>query len=484
MSLLYRSSGAIPAVDEKLCADLLLEETFSAIFPDDTRRRIFLAVLTNPLTDSADITRRAAILRDFTAAPNLLEALRTELTALAKLHATAQAERSHAYSVAKKHVSTATARELVMIGADTVRKALAGVVGIHTVLSMYQAASDGLNAVKARAGTFAALAEDADFTALCEALSRYGYAGETMPEIRIAVTEDGRVGACELSALHPIAAQETQKSSVLKKLFTAKAAVLPDPSVFCEDRFDHMKGTLLMQALTRTFELLDTLTRQIFDEFLPLNRELAFYEAASAYVHAFREKRIPLTTPTIAAENRITALYDPLLCTQRMTAAGIVSHDVSLASGAGVILTGENNSGKTVYLRSVGCAQLLFQAGLPIPAEAAEMRIFAAVRTGYAAAEKEFTAGNEAGRFEQEVREMAALVDSIRPDTLLLLNEIFQSTAYAEGAAGLYAILRYLAGKGTGFLLVTHLRELLPMMRNTVLHLQTGSGYTVQPADE
>ena len=64
MSLLYRSSGAIPAVDEKLCADLLLEETFSAIFPDDTRRRIFLAVLTNPLTDSADITRRAAILRD------------------------------------------------------------------------------------------------------------------------------------------------------------------------------------------------------------------------------------------------------------------------------------------------------------------------------------------------------------------------------------------------------------------------------------
>ena len=79
---------------------------------------------------------------------------------------------------------------------------------------------------------------------------------------------------------------------------------------------------------------------------------------------------------------------------------------------------------------------------------------------------------------------MAALVDSIRPDTLLLLNEIFQSTAYAEGAAGLYAILRYLAGKGTGFLLVTHLRELLPMMWNTVLHLQTGSGYTVQPADE
>ena len=157
----------------------------------------------------------------------------------------------------------------------------------------------------------------------------------------------------------------------------------------------------------------------------------------------------------------------------------------SKAAGlAGILITGENNSGKTVYLRSVGMAQLLFQAGLPVPCESARMRIFSAVHTCYAAAEKEFVSGNDAGRFEQEVRVFSRLAESIQPNSLLLLNEVFQTTAYSEGAEGLYHILNYFTRHGVNFIAVTHLKELVPLYGGRIRHLVPAPGYRIEVAGD
>ena len=40
------------------------------------------------------------------------------------------------------------------------------------------------------------------------------------------------------------------------------------------------------------------------------------------------------------------------------------------------------------------------------------------------------------------------------------MNETFQTTAYDEGAEGMYHILNYIAAIGCGFLFVTHLLKL------------------------
>ena len=151
---------------------------------------------------------------------------------------------------------------------------------------------------------------------------------------------------------------------------------------------------------------------------------------------------------------------------------------------AGILITGENNSGKTVYLRSVGTAQLLFQAGLPVPCESARMRILSAVHTCYAAAEKEFVSGNDAGRFEQEVRVLSQLAERIQPNSLLLLNEVFQTTAYSEGAEGLYHILNYFMRHGVNFIAVTHLKELVPLYGGRIRHLVTAPGYRIEVAGD
>lgn len=146
----------------------------------------------------------------------------------------------------------------------------------------------------------------------------------------------------------------------------------------------------------------------------------------------------------------------------------------------GLLVFGNNGSGKTVYLRSIGTMQILAQAGLPIPCESAEITLFSQLATQFSEAEKEFCEGNDAGRFEQEVRELAAMVDTLKEGSLVFLNETFQSTAYAEGAEGLYHLLKHFSALSIRWILVSHLRQLEEMFDNneaTILH--TAEGYKI-----
>ena len=67
-------------------------------------------------------------------------------------------------------------------------------------------------------------------------------------------------------------------------------------------------------------------------------------------------------------------------------------------------------------------------------------RMFSQLATQFSESEKEFCEVNDAGRFEQEARELAAMVNNLKEGSLVYLNETFQSTAYAEGAEGLYPL--------------------------------------------
>ena len=124
-------------------------------------------------------------------------------------------------------------------------------------------------------------------------------------------------------------------------------------------------------------------------------------------------------------------------------------------------------------MRSIGTMQLLAQAGLPIPCESAELTLFSQLATQFSEAEKDFCVGNDAGRFEQEVRELAAMVDTLKEGALVFLNETFQSTAYVEGAEGLYHLLKHFSALNIRWILVSHLLQLEEMFDNnkaTVLH--------------
>ena len=194
-------------------------------------------------------------------------------------------------------------------------------------------------------------------------------------------------------------------------------------------------------------------------------------------------KNVPLCYPTVSKDKSVIVknLYDLYLLMSKPNPSDVIPNDFMLGqSNGGLLVFGNNGSGKTVYLRSIGTMQVLAQAGLPIPCESAEFTLFLQLETQFSESEKEFCEGNDAGRFEQEVRELAAMVATLREDSIVFLNETFQSTAYAEGAEGLYHLLNHFSALNIRWILVSHLRQLEKMFdSNDVTVLHTAVGYKI-----
>ncbi len=196
------------------------------------------------------------------------------------------------------------------------------------------------------------------------------------------------------------------------------------------------------------------------DFWIPVHTVL--YQTALRYAAKLQEIGVPWCFPNLNSNRttRVTKLYDLYLLITVGIVKDIVPNDFSHGRKNGVIVFGDNESGKTVYLRSIGTMQILAQAGLPIPCEHAEIGVCSRIAAQFSEAEKECSEESESGRFEEEVRELATMVDTLKEGSLVFLNETFQSTAYNEGAEGLYHLLRYFADSDIHWILVSHLRQL------------------------
>jgi hypothetical protein len=121
------------------------------------------------------------------------------------------------------------------------------------------------------------------------------------------------------------------------------------------------------------------------------------------------------------------------------------------------ILTGPNRGGKTTYLRAVGLVQVLFQAGLSIPARTARLSPVDAIHTHFPSLE---TAQLGAGRLDEEAARLAQIFHTATPDSLVLLNEVLAGTSAIEAFALAMDAVRGLRLLGTRALYATHLHEL------------------------
>ena len=148
-----------------------------------------------------------------------------------------------------------------------------------------------------------------------------------------------------------------------------------------------------------------------------LGTELRFYEGALALMDSVRAGSLPLVYPDITESDcRYSALRDIYLLCEGKIGDEIIPNDLDLSADTdGMIVRGGNGTGKTVFLRSVGTAQLLAQAGLPVCADSARVAIRSGVYTHFSSAEEDFIAGDTAGRFEGEVRAVSAIIDVLTP---------------------------------------------------------------------
>ncbi|GAB2675610.1 MutS-related protein [Kribbella swartbergensis] len=196
----------------------------------------------------------------------------------------------------------------------------------------------------------------------------------------------------------------------------------------------------------------------ILDFFRMLRAELAFYVGCLNLHERLSAKGEPLCIPDPAGDRRtLTArgLYDPCLSLrleQRATGNDLDADGTSL-----IVVTGANQGGKSTFLRAVGVAQLMLQAGMFAPADSLRAGVCGGVVTHF---QREEDATMTSGKLDEELARMSAIVDRIRPSYLLLCNESFASTNEREGSELAGDVLRALTESGVRVVFVTHLFHL------------------------
>lgn len=195
-----------------------------------------------------------------------------------------------------------------------------------------------------------------------------------------------------------------------------------------------------------------------------LGPELGFFLGAARLVERAHCAGLPMCRPTgVLVEHRYAVLanaYDVSLALAQLPSdVAVVTNAVRFdaANGRVWVLTGPNRGGKTTYTRTVGMAQVLFQAGLFVPASAARMSPVDAIFTHFPSRE-ETRPG--LGRLDVEAERLAAIFRHATPHSLILLNEALAGTSALEALDLARGIVRGLRLLGARAIYVTHLHEL------------------------
>ena len=118
-----------------------------------------------------------------------------------------------------------------------------------------------------------------------------------------------------------------------------------------------------------------------------------------------------------------------------------------------LIISGPNTGGKTVALKTVGLLALLAQAGVPVPADRAELPIFDAMLADigdYQSIEQNLST------FSAHVKNIDFISHTATADSLVLLDELGSATDPEEGAALAVSIARHFLDARSITIISTH----------------------------
>ena len=412
-------------------------DCFYSICPDAEKTRRFLEIVSAPLTKACEIVYRQEILRDFLDISGLFERISALSGQAREIRAALEKNRRERNSTAGSEAAQAQCR----VCASLLKELL---LVIRKLGETENVRSDGLSEL---VGWARELSGRAECQALMKLCGRLEYRSASMPtDIRIKL--DGRIESAELVE-HRFNEPEPRRGFVdrlfrqktVERRITAEVGVTPIGDVY------ERLGTIPFRELASE---LDNAARQFLEPFDDLCAALDFYAVAMWYHEFLKSRGVSVVFPAFSDDERVTGLYDLKLLTEK-AALEVIPHDVPRAGK--IIIRGANSSGKTVFLRSVAAARLIAQAGLPIPAESAEMRIYRRIVMLCAGESRE----DGVGDFEREVARVAEIVNSELRGTLVLLNEVFQTTAFGDGAAALSGVLGYLGRAGADYMVTTHL---------------------------
>lgn len=217
-------------------------------------------------------------------------------------------------------------------------------------------------------------------------------------------------------------------------------------------------GEMKNRGLERAAKVLRKAAADVMSLLGSLRTELAFYIGCANLWESLSALDIPLSFPTPREPDTHTLGFSRLhevSLALRMKAKP-VCNDLETTRKPLLIISGANRGGKTVYLRSVGQAQLMMQCGMFVAAEKFESSISSGVYTHF---KREEGSKIDGGKLHQELSRLSAIIDHLKPGSMILFNESLSSTNEREGSEIAKQIVTALLERKIRVLYVTHFYE-------------------------
>ena len=480
-SLLYKKYDDNP-VQEKSALDEAMSDTIYDLSIDKAAWEFarsndsfnyFMEVIKRPLKNIEDIAYRQSVLMDFMTMPKLLEELRLIFKSYDTLQSDWHEMRSSVYVYGVPNTARGIldcTYESLKITAGFAKNTVSYFRSIHDTIEKYQVKSEGLLGIKRFC---AEMTENESLDEISRIAGCFTRENVDAYEFRVRIETDDTLTIKSSSLTEANELEDKSLGKSFKKLFgnIGKGPKEADSSPEVDMGEYHVEDAqnILNEAIYELYTALSSITGSIYEFFRGLSGELSFYDTGLRYCRYISEAKMPMCLPQMLPmerdEFKANDIYDIQLIAEGLSADQIRRNPVRFGREYdGLLIRGSNSGGKTCYLRAIATAQIFAQAGLPVCASAASISVKNAIFAQFSSAEKEFSVGDIAGRFEGEVQDMAEILDNMVPYSLVLLNETFQTTAYSEGTAGIKSILDVLPALKSKFIFVTHLVQIFGEM--------------------
>jgi DNA mismatch repair ATPase MutS len=200
-----------------------------------------------------------------------------------------------------------------------------------------------------------------------------------------------------------------------------------------------------------------------------LHRDAQFYLGYLDLMSKVRPLGVEFSIPDLAADGTLT-VTDGVDLALALSVLGkvvpLVPNDSTLDPDARLlVVTGPNQGGKTTYARMLGQIHHLASVGVPVPARQAVVPVADQIRTLF---ERGENLADLRGHLYDDLVRARAIVESVGPHSLVILNEVFSSTTLDDALTLGREVLLQLRASGARSVCVTFLDELTELTSDTV----------------
>lgn len=200
------------------------------------------------------------------------------------------------------------------------------------------------------------------------------------------------------------------------------------------------------------------------------DREFQFYLSYLNYIRPLREAGLQLSYPRMSVESKEEQARDTfdLALAAQLLGQGkqVVCNDITLSDPERIlVISGPNNGGKTTLARAIGQLHHLARLGCPVPGRDVRLFLCDQILTHF---EKEEDITTLAGKLQDELNRLHADLARATPASLMVLNEVFNSTTAADAQYLSRKILQRVCDLDALGVCVTFLDELSTLNEKTV----------------